>query len=121
MSNETLQRQLSSLWRTAQQQGWTGRCRLQVGWRIEDDARRRSLTKRVLSVPGWHASPQDDYEPEDDPAEFIAHIVIDSPSRALLDQQIHWAMHLAEEFGATLPRLGLGAAASAAGRRESGI
>ncbi len=110
MSNENLQRQLSSLWRTAQQHGWTRRCRLQVGWRIEDEARRRSLAKRVLSVPGWQASPDEDYEPEGDPAEFIAHIIIESPSRALLEQQIRLASHLAEEFSATLPRLGVGAA-----------
>lgn len=81
-----------------------------MGWRIEDEARRRSLTKRVLAAPGWHASPDEDYEPEDDPAEFIAHRVIESPSRALLEQQLRWASHLAEEFGATLPRLSLGAA-----------
>jgi hypothetical protein len=110
VSNENLQRQLSSLWRTAQQQGWTRRCRLQVGWRIECEGRRRSLAKRVLSAPGWNASLDEEYEPEDDPAEFIAHIVIESPTRALLEQQIRWAKHLAEEFGATLPRLGLGAA-----------
>lgn len=108
MSNENLQRQLSSLWRTARQQGWTRRYRFQVGWRIEDEARRRSLAERVLSASGWNASPDEDYEPEDDPAEFIAYIIIVSPSRRLLDQQLRWASHLAEEFGATLQRLGLG-------------
>jgi hypothetical protein len=110
VTNENLQRQLSSLWRIAQQHGWIRRCRLQVGWRIEDGARRRSLAKRVLSASGWNASPDEEYDPEDDPAEFIAHIVIEFPSRALLEHQLRWANQLAAEFGATLPRLVLGAA-----------
>ena len=110
MNDEHLQRQVSSLWSTAQQQGWTRRCRFQVGWRVQDEARRRLLAKRVLSVQGWYASPAEDYEPEDDPAEFIAHVIVASPSRALIEEQIRWASRLAEEFGATLPRVGLGAA-----------
>jgi hypothetical protein len=108
-NTQRIERQLHQLWRRARTLGWShSDIFLSIGWLCTPATCHTELKEHILSTSGWSAAAPEDYEPEDDPAEFIAQIQMTQPTLTALESELAWALSVAAGFGAEITRVGIG-------------
>jgi hypothetical protein len=108
-NTQGIERQLHQLWRRARTLGWRhSAISLSIGWLCTLSSRHTELKEHILSTNGWSSAAPEDYEPEDDPTEFIAQIQMTQPTLTALESELAWALSVAAAFGAEITRVGIG-------------